>query len=348
MTRIVQALIAINIAVLFLQMTALVKYADTASWFGFDSDALPGRWWTTVTYMFLHGGWGHLAGNMYALFVLGSVVEYTFGAAAFLVIYVLAALGGGVASYIFLDAPTVGASGAIFGLSGALLWLLRPQQDRPRVPLSRSQLGGLGWWAAYSLVRGFTDAHINNAAHLGGFATGAAVAAAIPSARAASALAPLCVTMLALTGVRMGLSARETPRVEAYVRATEAMQRKDTEAALRELDRAVPFANALSGRAALRLDRGDYRGALADADALLASGRRGESRRAASYLKAAALFKLGSPTEALSVLQPALGSRRSRLRAAASRLDTDIRRALPDAGVPASVRALHIEPSMAQ
>jgi membrane associated rhomboid family serine protease len=116
----VQGLIAINIAVLFLQMTALVKYADTSGWFGFDAGALPGRWWTAVTYMFVHGGVLHLAGNMYALFVFGPRLEHMWRQKRFLWFYLLCGLGGVVFHILFLrDGALVGASAAVFGVMTA-------------------------------------------------------------------------------------------------------------------------------------------------------------------------------------------------------------------------------------
>ncbi len=304
-----------------------------------------GEWWRLLSATFLHATWTHLIANMYALFVVGSVVERAFGRTAFLAIYVLAGLGGSLASYFFLDAPTVGASGAIFGLYGAVLWLLPRHEKSSALPLSRDQLGGLGGWAAYSLFMGFTTPHINNAAHLGGLATGVAVATALPTGRAARAVAMLCTTMLALTGVRMGLSARGAPLVAAYIRSGTAAHRNDTTSAMLELDRAVPFPRALETRAGLRLQHRDYKGALHDADALLASGRKGESRRRAHFVRAAALFELGQPAQAFSALQPALESRSPETRQAALRLRAEILRALPGGELPASVRTLRIEPT---
>ena len=120
LTPAVQGLIAINIAVLFLQMTALVKYADTAGWFGFDASALPGRWWTAVTYMFVHGGVLHLAGNMYALFVFGPRLEHMWRQKRFLWFYLLCGLGGVAFHLLFLrHGVLVGASAAVFGVMTA-------------------------------------------------------------------------------------------------------------------------------------------------------------------------------------------------------------------------------------
>jgi membrane associated rhomboid family serine protease len=115
----VQALIAINVAVLFLQMT-VVKYADTSGWFGFDSGALPRQWWTAVTYMFVHSGLLHLAGNMYALFVFGPRLEHAWSMRRFVWFYVVCGLGGVACHVLFVrDGSLVGASAGVFGVMTA-------------------------------------------------------------------------------------------------------------------------------------------------------------------------------------------------------------------------------------
>src|SRR5699024_1398762 len=80
------------------------------------------EWWRILTSMFLHIGWAHIAMNMIALYFLGSIVERIYGAKRFLAIYFLAGIGGGLASFLFPENISAGASGAIFGLFGALLF----------------------------------------------------------------------------------------------------------------------------------------------------------------------------------------------------------------------------------
>ncbi len=80
-----------------------------------------GQWWRIFSSAFLHGSIMHLAFNMFALWQVGSFVEIIYGTPRMAIIYTLAALGGGVAvTYLQPDVVTVGASGAIFGLFGAL------------------------------------------------------------------------------------------------------------------------------------------------------------------------------------------------------------------------------------
>jgi membrane associated rhomboid family serine protease len=115
----VQALIAINLAVMFVQVTA-VNYADMAAWFGFSTDVLPGRWWTSVTYMFVHAGVWHLLANMYALYVFGPRVEHGWGYRKFVWFYLLCGLGGVAFDMLFIrSGGLVGASAAVFGVMTA-------------------------------------------------------------------------------------------------------------------------------------------------------------------------------------------------------------------------------------
>jgi membrane associated rhomboid family serine protease len=84
-----------------------------------------GDYWRLFTVMFLHGGVLHIAFNMFALWWLGSIVEQLIGPFRFLLVYVASGLAGSAGALIVsgLYTPTVGASGAIFGIMGALLVL---------------------------------------------------------------------------------------------------------------------------------------------------------------------------------------------------------------------------------
>jgi len=84
-----------------------------------------GDWWRLFTAMFLHAGLLHIAFNMLALWWLGSVVEQAIGPLRFLLLYLASGLAGSAGALLIsgLDVPTVGASGAIFGIMGALLVL---------------------------------------------------------------------------------------------------------------------------------------------------------------------------------------------------------------------------------
>lgn len=128
-----------------------------------------GEWWRLFTSTLLHNGLSHVAFNMLALYWLGPPMERSLGPARFAALYVLAGLGGSVASYWFSELKTMstGASGALFGLIAAAIVLGR--QIRADV----SQLVAL---LGLNVVVGFVLPGIDWRAHLGGAATGAALA----------------------------------------------------------------------------------------------------------------------------------------------------------------------------
>ena len=89
-----------------------------------------GETWRLFSAMFLHIGVLHLLSNLYALYILGPMVEGYYGRARFLAIYLLGGLTGSVASYAFSDAASAGASGAIFALVGAItVYFLRYREN---------------------------------------------------------------------------------------------------------------------------------------------------------------------------------------------------------------------------
>lgn len=132
--------------------------------------AVGNEWWRLLTSAFLHGSFLHIAFNMYVLFALGPTLERVLGHGRFLVLYLVSALGGAIASYAFSDIRTlsVGASGAIFGLMGALVIAGR----RLRYDITQVLI-----LLGINVVIGFLQPGVDWRAHLGGLVTGAAVAA---------------------------------------------------------------------------------------------------------------------------------------------------------------------------
>jgi membrane associated rhomboid family serine protease len=124
-TSAVQWLIAINVAVYFVQL-AILKPADVQLALGFQTKDLGHQWWTIGTYMFVHGGFWHLALNMYTLWLFGPRVEAKWGAREFVRFYLFCGLGGWFAHLVFVpgDSLLIGASAAVFGvmLAYASLW----------------------------------------------------------------------------------------------------------------------------------------------------------------------------------------------------------------------------------
>jgi rhomboid protease GluP len=134
-----------------------------------------GEYWRLLTAPWLHGGTEHLVGNGIALYILGMVCEAAFGPVQFVVLYVLSGLAGSLVSALVSVGPSVGASGAIFGLQGAAIVLLR--RERERLLVRDRRVGFvLLIWAIYTIVGGLTDPFIDNGAHIGGALGGALLA----------------------------------------------------------------------------------------------------------------------------------------------------------------------------
>ncbi len=131
-----------------------------------------GEYWRLLTVTLVHGSLIHLGLNMYALWIIGPIAEALYGRAAFVAIYLLAALGGSIASYLFNATPAVGASGAIFGLFGLVfvsVWVHKPALARQARALT-SQIGIL---IVINLVIGFAPgSNIDYMAHIGGLIVG--------------------------------------------------------------------------------------------------------------------------------------------------------------------------------
>jgi membrane associated rhomboid family serine protease len=156
-------------------VSALNPTADAVLDWGanYGPRTLGGEPWRLVANVFVHFGIIHLAANMFALWSAGAVIERLFGPLAFAAIYFAAGLTGSIIS--LAAHPTVvsaGASGAVFGVYGALAaFVLCRRGAIPKVVISR--LGGVaGSFIAYNLSFGAAHAGIDNAAHLGGLIGG--------------------------------------------------------------------------------------------------------------------------------------------------------------------------------
>ena len=131
-----------------------------------------GQVWRLLTSMFLHIGLVHLVFNSYALYVFGIQAERLYGSPRFLAIYLLAGLYGSLFSFAFGAELSAGASGAIFGLLGALLAFFRRHRETFGM-WGRQQLLNLLVVAGLNLVLGVTIPGIDILAHLGGLVSGA-------------------------------------------------------------------------------------------------------------------------------------------------------------------------------
>jgi rhomboid protease GluP len=138
-------------------------------------EVFAGQWWRLESATWLHGGLNHLVSNAIALYIFGMICEHAFGRMQYTVLYVLSGVGGSILSLLISEGPSVGASGAIFGLQGAAIVLFRQHRERILMRDRRVGVVLLGW-ALYSIVAGFTSPFVDNGAHIGGVLTGALVA----------------------------------------------------------------------------------------------------------------------------------------------------------------------------
>ena len=169
-------LIGINVAVFAVQFLS-VAVGDLIALGGVTTAIAQGEYWRLFTAMFLHAGILHLAFNMLALWVGGSVLEMLAGRGKYLIIYFVAGVAGNVAAYALSpsNAATVGASGAIFGIFGALfLYSLHN-----RGTAAGQALRSMGTVILINLLISFVVSGISWQAHVGGLLGGMAAMEAL-------------------------------------------------------------------------------------------------------------------------------------------------------------------------
>ena len=171
--------IVVTLALVFVVEVALKALASAERLVAFGALSRPevfgGQYWRLESATWLHGGPEHLISNAIALYILGMICEHAFGGTQYFVLYVLSGVGGSILSVLINEGPSVGASGAIFGLQGAAIVLFR--RHRERILMRDRRIGVvLFGWAVYSIVTGWTSPFIDNGAHIGGVLTGALIA----------------------------------------------------------------------------------------------------------------------------------------------------------------------------
>lgn len=170
-------LVAINVIV-FLGLSMIGMTEDSAFMMEHGAMYVPylmkgERYYTLLTSLFLHFGFSHLMNNMIMLLVIGYNLEPEIGKLRFILIYIGSGLAGNVVS-AWCDinsgsyAVSAGASGAIFGIVGALLYVVIRNHGR----VGEISTRGLILMAGLSLYYGFTAQGVDNAAHIGGLVSG--------------------------------------------------------------------------------------------------------------------------------------------------------------------------------
>jgi rhomboid protease GluP len=176
------ASVAVFIAMVLASGPSLDFSGQTMVHFGanYGPVTLSGQWWRLVTYMFLHGGLLHIAFNMWCLWDLGALAESLYGRWTFGAIYLITGIAGGLASIAWNPSVlSVGASGAIFGLAGALIAsFYLGEFSLPKIAIGGT-LRSLVVFAGFNLFFGGVVGGIDNACHIGGLVSGLILGALI-------------------------------------------------------------------------------------------------------------------------------------------------------------------------
>lgn len=239
-----------------------------------------GEWWRLPAAAFLHAGVLHLALNMWALWDAGRLVERLYGSLPFLLIYLAAGVTGSLASALWnpQGAVSIGASGAVFGVLGALgAFLLTQKHSVPRqvvLGLRASVLTFMG----YALLIGLLVPGIDNAAHVGGLAAGVLLgellALPLTAPQRGRMLAQRSPVALAVTVLLAGGLAWWMPPPAYDMRLERAMQEGVARFAGDEKDILDEWRAAAEARKAGRIDDAEL------ARRMLEVARRWESARA--------------------------------------------------------------------
>ena len=129
-----------------------------------------GEYWRFFTCTLLHGNLIHLFLNLAAIYIFGKEVESVYGSFRFLLLYLLTSWGAGLASYYFSPGVAIGASGAVFGIIGALIIFFFRQREK--VSGATMRFKSMYTLVAINLLLGFMIPRIDNSAHIGGLITG--------------------------------------------------------------------------------------------------------------------------------------------------------------------------------
>ncbi len=185
-----------------------------------------GELWRLVMPMFLHIGWLHLLANMYALYVLGPILERVYGYGRYALLYVSAGVGSSYLSMRLTDNVAAGASGAIFGIAGIML--VTGYLHRGAVPPRWGRAFGRGIlpFIVVNLAFGYSVPHIDNWGHVGGLVSGMALAWALPPPepvllvgnREEQRSEALLLLPALVVGLAMGVTAERYPAARAVSR----------------------------------------------------------------------------------------------------------------------------------
>jgi rhomboid protease GluP len=131
-----------------------------------------GEFWRILAAMFLHGNLVHWLANSWALYQLGMLYEVMFGSPRFALIYFVSGACASIASSLYGEGASVGASGAILGILGAFIFSIRRSPQWRHEPWTKGLISQLMFWAFINIALGFTVKYIDNVAHIAGLVSG--------------------------------------------------------------------------------------------------------------------------------------------------------------------------------
>ena len=215
---------------------------------GANSGALTssGQWWRLFTSTFEHIGLLHIALNMWCLYNLGWLAEMLFGRPRFTLLYLMCGIGGSLGSICWRgDSLSVGASGAIFGIAGALIPAMMLHGNPQLRAALKKPLSSVAMFVVYNLAFGAAVPGIDNAAHIGGLLTGLALGAAYPtgmdrrsSRRRGRTVAGTVLVLAAFAVAANFARQRNQPYIESEY-ASDAYARGDINSAIAHAQRAT-------------------------------------------------------------------------------------------------------------
>lgn len=273
------------------------------------------QFWRLLTCSFVHVGIFHLGINMYVLRDVGREVETAFGKLNFCIVYLYAAIGGALTSIMINPLlVSAGASGAIFGVFGAMLAIVwrRPAMFPKGYLLLHGKI--VLCLILYTVIFSFIDKNADNAAHFGGFVMGfIAGLCALPSAdrsgkrhlKQIAATALLAIPMMGATYLEHASLAHK-PEIIAeshYRKAVDLLQDEKYKDALPLLDQTLILdpknASAYCDRARANSELENYSQAMSDADSAI---KISETNKTAHTVRANILQKLGKYDQAIGEL----------------------------------------------
>ena len=217
-----KVLIAANVLVFVLMVASGVSLRTPTepqmiAWgAGYGPLTTHGQPWRLFTQMFLHFGIIHIGMNMFVLWQGGPLIERLFGNFSYLVIYILSGLCGSLLSlYTHPSSVSAGASGAVFGVYGALFGYMAFQRRSVPAPVVKSLLINVGLFVVLNVVFGLTDKQIDMSAHLGGLISGAFLGAILsrPLIRGAGQKRAVVVAVIGLAAAA-AVAAHLSPAVD--------------------------------------------------------------------------------------------------------------------------------------